>query len=42
VQMGERLLDGRIQISSDPQGQIVIDDRADLHEGRAARTDNGS
>jgi HlyD family secretion protein len=36
VQLGERLLDGRIQITSNPQGQVVIDDRADLREGRAA------
>jgi HlyD family secretion protein len=43
VQLGERLLDGRIQILSELQGQIVIDDRADLREGRAARSlDSGS
>jgi HlyD family secretion protein len=38
VQLGERLLDGRIQILSELQGQIVIDDRLDLREGRAARS----
>jgi HlyD family secretion protein len=37
VQLGERLLDARIQVVSDPQGQVVIDDRTDLREGRAAR-----
>ncbi|WP_291859945.1 efflux RND transporter periplasmic adaptor subunit [Bradyrhizobium sp.] len=37
VQLGERLLDGSIQITSDVQGQIVADDRTDLREGRAAR-----
>lgn len=37
VQLGERLLDGRIQITSNPLGQIVIDDRNDLREGRAGR-----
>jgi HlyD family secretion protein len=37
VQLGERLLDARIQVVSDPQGQVVIDDRTDLQEGRAAR-----
>ena len=43
VQTGERLLDGRIQILSELQGQIVIDDRADLREGRTARSlDSGS
>lgn len=38
VQLGERLLDARIQVVSDPQGQIVIDDRTDLRVGRAARS----
>lgn len=37
VSIGERLLDGRVQIASDVQGQVVIDDRSDLREGRAAR-----
>ena len=37
VQLGERLLDGRIQIISNPPGQIVTDDRTDLREGRAGR-----
>jgi HlyD family secretion protein len=37
--LGERLLDGRIQVASDlPVGAaIVIDDRTDLREGRTAR-----
>jgi HlyD family secretion protein len=38
VQIGERLLDGRVQITSDLPGAIVIDDRAGLREGRAARS----
>ena len=38
VQIGERLLDGRVQIISDLPGAIVIDDRAGLREGRAARS----
>ena len=42
VQFGERLLDGRIQITSDMQGQVVADDRTDLREGRAARPSDGS
>ena len=42
VQFGERLLDGRIQITSDVQGQVVADDRTDLREGRAAHPRNGS
>jgi HlyD family secretion protein len=37
VPLGERLLDGRVQITSDIQGQVVVDDRNDLREGRAAR-----
>jgi len=37
VSLGERLLDGRIQITSDVQGQVVIDDRSGLREGRTAR-----
>ena len=36
-QLGERLLDGRVQITSDVQGQVVTDDRSGLREGRAAR-----
>jgi HlyD family secretion protein len=42
VTLGERLLDGRIQITSDIQGQVVADDRTDLREGRAARPSDGS
>ena len=43
VQIGERLLDGRVQITSDLPGAVVIDDRPDLREGRAARaTGSGS
>jgi len=38
VQLGERLLDGRIEVRSELQGQIVIDDRTDMREGRAARS----
>jgi len=38
VQIGERLLDGRAQITSDLPGPVVIDDRAGLREGRAARS----
>ena len=41
VPIGERLLDGRVQVSSDIQGQVVIDDRGDLREGRAARALTG-
>ena len=39
VQFGERLLDGRIQITSElpAKAEIVADDRSDLREGRAAR-----
>lgn len=37
VQLGERLLDGRVQVTSDAEAQIVIDDRNELREGRAAR-----
>ncbi|MDP1582779.1 MAG: efflux RND transporter periplasmic adaptor subunit [Bradyrhizobium sp.] len=42
VTLGERLLDGLIQITSDLQGQVVADDRTDLREGRAARSSDGS
>jgi HlyD family secretion protein len=43
VQTGERLLDGRVQVTSELPGSIVIDDRADLREGRTARSlDSGS
>lgn len=42
VQLGERLLDGRIRITSDVQGQVVADERTDLREGRAARPSDGS
>lgn len=37
VPLGERLLDGRVQITSDLGEQIVIDERTDLREGRRAR-----
>ena len=39
VQLGERLLDGRVEIVSEIPGNaaVVADDRADLREGRAAR-----
>lgn len=42
VQLGERLLDGRIQIISEVRGEVVADDRTDLREGRAARRYGGS
>jgi HlyD family secretion protein len=42
VQLGERLLDGRVEISPEVSGEIVIDARGDLREGRAARTVGGS
>ena len=42
VQVRERLLDGRVGIPSDLQGQVVIDERTDLREGRAARARSGS
>ncbi len=41
AQIGERLLDGRVQVASDLQGQVVIDERTDLREGRAARARSG-
>lgn len=37
VQIGERLLDGRVQITSELPGPIVVDDGLGLREGRAAR-----
>ncbi len=38
VELGERLLDGRIEITNVPSGfSVVIDERSDLREGRAAR-----
>jgi HlyD family secretion protein len=39
VQFGERLLDGRIEITTKllPGVEVVIDERSDLREGRAAR-----
>lgn len=39
VQFGERLLDGRIEITSKlpPDVAVVVDERPDLREGRAAR-----
>ncbi len=42
VTLGERLLDGLVQITSDVHGQVVADERTDLHEGRAARASGGS
>lgn len=42
VQVRERLLDGRVGIPSDLQGQVVVDERTDLREGRAARARSGS
>lgn len=42
VETGERLLDGRVQITSGVEGQVVVDDRSDLRNGRAARAHNGS
>ena len=42
VQLGESLLDGRIQIISEVRGEVVADDRTDLREGRAARRYGGS
>jgi HlyD family secretion protein len=42
VQLGARLLDGRVQVTSDPNGQLVVDERTDLREGRAARALNGA
>ncbi len=42
VQTGERLLDGRVQIASELPGAVVIEERADLREGRAARAGSGS
>ena len=41
VQTGERLLDGRVEIAGKLQGQLVIDERGDLREGRAARARSG-
>jgi len=38
VQIGERLLDGRVQITSDLSGSVVMDEAAGLREGRAARS----
>jgi HlyD family secretion protein len=37
VLLGARLLDGRVEVTSRPAGQVVIDERSDLREGRAAR-----
>ena len=42
VTLGERLLDGLVQITSDVHGQVVADERTDLREGRAARASGGS
>ena len=41
IQLGERLLDGRVEIASDEAAEIVIDERTDLREGRAARANRG-
>jgi HlyD family secretion protein len=40
VRFGERLLDGRVEVSSGlpPDAAIVADDQTDLREGRAARS----
>jgi HlyD family secretion protein len=38
VQIGERLLDGRVEITSNLPGRVVIDDGGGLREGRAARS----
>jgi HlyD family secretion protein len=38
VKLGERLLDGRVEITTDLPGSVVIDDAAHLREGRAARS----
>jgi len=38
VQIGERLLDGRVEITSNLPGSVVVDDGAGLREGRAARS----
>jgi HlyD family secretion protein len=37
VELGERLIDGRVRITSELAGAPVVDDRTDLREGRAAR-----
>jgi HlyD family secretion protein len=37
VQLGERLIDGRVQVTSDPAGAVVVDERTDPREGRSAR-----
>ena len=43
VELGERLMDGRVRITSALTGAAVVDDRPDLREGRAARaTGHGS
>jgi HlyD family secretion protein len=42
VQFGERLLDGRVEVAPDVAGDVVIDERKDLREGRAARSSSGS
>ena len=43
VELGERLIDGRVRITSELAGAPVVDDRPDLREGRAARaTGHGS
>jgi HlyD family secretion protein len=37
VELGERLIDGRVRITSELAGTPVVDDRPELREGRAAR-----
>jgi HlyD family secretion protein len=37
VKIGERLLDGRVEIASNLSGSVVVDDGAGLRVGRAAR-----
>lgn len=40
VELGERLIDGRVQITSAFTGALVVDGRSDLREGRAARPES--
>jgi hypothetical protein len=42
VQLGARLLDGRVQVTPPPNGHVVIDGRTDLREGRTARALDGA
>jgi len=41
AQTGERLLDGRVQVTSELPGPIVIEEPSNLREGRAARARSG-